>query len=224
MAGTYLISTNFKVFDEPERAFRTMAVGTVFTIILFVGIFTIPGSDKLPNYLLPVIYTWIAYYLAQRYQASSISGHLGSGGIAFGWGRTIAISLGFGAVTVAIVLGAVIAYTFATADPVSKSYGQMQHEITFDRSNISEAEVDRIAAAFTEANFFDQESQKAIDVKKHEDIYEIAISCNDSIKNDPEAVRQLGVLRKDIQKMFPDNPIVFDLAIGTPDNIVKRIE
>src|SRR5205823_13565483 len=65
---------------ETEMAKRTWVIAIAATILIFGTIFLIPDSVHIPNGLIPIIYTWIAYYLAQRLQGSRIRQHIESGG------------------------------------------------------------------------------------------------------------------------------------------------
>lgn len=77
---------------------------------------------------------------------------------------------------------------------------------------------------FTKTTFFDQSVTKYVYIKKNGMDYEISISCNNSIKNNPEAILYFSQLRINMQTIFPDNRIVFNLIVNNIDNIVKRIE
>ena len=224
IAGAYFIARNFKVFEQPQRALRTMISSVVFTALLFVALFTIPGAERLPHYILPLIFGLVANYLVQRYQGTAIGEHLDSGGAAFCWGRTVLVSLGIGVLTVAVPVAVFVAYSFATDNTASKTYGKMQHDISFDKSNISEAEIDKIASELTAATFFDDEKKKSVDVKKSGNTYEVLIYCNESIRTDTHAVQWFVDLRNVMQNAFPENPLVFYLVIGTPDNVVKKVD
>ena len=105
-----------------------------------------------------------------------------------------------------------------------KTYGFLKHEILFDKSNISEREVDKIANGLTESTFFDDALQKSIYVKKVNNDFEIFIVCFESIKDDAEALQSFVQFRNELQAFFPDNKIVINLVVDNLDNVVKRIE
>jgi len=68
LVAGYFISENFKVFDDERKARNTILISIVFTVFLFSLIFLIPQNIKIPNQIIPLIYTGIAYFLVQHYQ------------------------------------------------------------------------------------------------------------------------------------------------------------
>ena len=70
----------------------------------------IPENVKVPNIVIPIIYSWITYYIVQAYQGSQIESHIQSGGELFGWGRVIVVGLIGTVVTFAVIF--VIVTTF----------------------------------------------------------------------------------------------------------------
>ncbi|MGE6354245.1 hypothetical protein ACQKCJ_10250 [Flavobacterium sp. NPDC079362] len=99
----------------------------------------------------------------------------------------------------------------------------MNHEIVY-QTNINENEVNKIAKAFTKETFFDDSITKYIYLEKIDNNYEISISCNESISYDPVAYSSFVELRKNMQKDFPDNKIIFKPVVKDLNNVVKRIE
>jgi hypothetical protein len=126
-------------------------------------------------------------------------------------------------VLVVAIVGVEIGRGLIFDETVTKSYGRMRHEVQFDSGNISETEVDQIADALTTTGFFDNELQKVVDISKQGNRYVVSIYCNDSIR-DPRATAPFMELHKNVQALFPSNPITFDLVVGTPENIAQRIE
>jgi len=96
----------------------------------------------------------------------------------------------------------------------------MKHEIAFDKNNISESEVNKIADGLTKTTFFDEAVTKYIYAKKVKSDFEIYISCDKSVTNNSEALQPFVQLRSELQTMFPDNKIVFNLVVDNLDNIV----
>ena len=93
LVAGYIIAENFKAFNQPSNAQKTWLITIVSTIIIFGGIFLIPDNVKIPNQLIPLIYTTVAYYILKHYQGTEIESHIESGGQVYKWGRVIIISL-----------------------------------------------------------------------------------------------------------------------------------
>ncbi|RPH26458.1 MAG: hypothetical protein EHM93_19605 [Bacteroidales bacterium] len=221
----YLMAENFKVLNEPEKVKRTWIFSIIATIIIFGGLFIIPNIEKVPNYLIPLLYTSLAYFLAQYYQGEKIKAFISNGGLTYKWSRALVIGL-IGAI---IIILPIIVFTFLTTTVsslavTSKTYGTMKHEIAYDKTNISEIEIDNVASGFIQTGFFDLAETKYTFVKKKNNIYEVSISCNNTVSETPEALEPFIQLKKDMQKLFPSKKIVFNLVVDNLDNIVKKIE
>ncbi len=106
----------------------------------------------------------------------------------------------------------------------SKTYDAIHAKIEFDKSNISEAEVDQMVEGFKKIHFFSYTVEKSIYIKKVGSIYEISFGCDHTISTNDAALRGFESIRFDMQKVFPNNKIVLNLVVGSFDNIVKRIE
>lgn len=223
LVAGYFIAENFKVFKDYEKAKTTWIIAIISTIIVFGTIFLIPENVNIPNQIIPLIYTGIAYYVAKHFQEQKIKDHVNNGGEFFNWYRTIGTALIGLLITVVAVITIFLFIDKATSSEITKEYGVMNNEIVFDNS-VSAAEVDKIAVAFEKTTFFDNTVTKFAYLKKINNNYEISISCNKSIQNEREAQEPFVELRNDMQNLFPNNKIIFNLVVGNLDNVVKRLE
>ncbi|MES2285235.1 MAG: hypothetical protein V4547_06060 [Bacteroidota bacterium] len=225
LAAGYIIAENFKVFNERDKAKKTWIYTVIATVLIFGGIFLIPDTVKIPNQIIPLVYTGIAHYLIQHFQGKNISAHINAGGQLYSWWRTMGVGLvGLLIIIVPIFSFAYLSDTLANMGMETKLYGVMKHEIDFDKNNITEGEVDKLADAFTKTTFFDEEVTKYVYPKKVDSNYEISIGCDKSVTSDPDALEPFVQLRNDMQTLFPNNKIIFNLVVDDLDNIVKRLE
>jgi len=225
LVAGYLIAANFNSFNESKKARITWICAIIATIVIFGGIFLIPNPDKVPRQVIPLIYTATAFYLVKHYQGHQINLHIEAGGLVFGWGRIIVIGLVGLAVTLIPIVGiASLTDSVINKATDTKTYGVMKHEIAFDKGNISETEVDKIAGGFTTTIFFDDAVTKFVYVKKVHNDYEISISCDQSVTSSSDALSPFIQLRSDMQKLFPKNKITFNLVVDNLGNVVKRLE
>jgi len=221
LAAGYIISENFKAFNQPDKAKKTWIYTIIATIIIFGGIFSIPDSVKIPNQIIPLIYSGIAYFLMQHFQGANITAHINSGGQLHVWWRTLLVGLIGLAITLIAVFSIVFFSDNSTVNYTTKTFGVMKHEIAFDKNNISETEVNKIADGLTKTTFFDEEVTKYVFAEKVDDRFEISIAFEKLGTNDSEVIKAFVQLRNELQKLFPDNKIVFNLKA---DNLVKRLE
>jgi hypothetical protein len=219
----YMLTRNFKVFGEQARANRAL-IFSILGTVLVLAITAAPFFDRVPFVVFPLIYAWIFHFVVRATMGEKIEAHFGHGGARVSIGKIILVGV-IGAIpTLILAFGIGFLYTAAFDDTVTKTFGTLKHEVQYQKRNITEEEVDRIGKALTDAGYFDSEQQKFVDIKKDNEKYEFFLYCNESIKNDPGVYGPYTGLRYDIQKQFPANKIIFNLVIGTPDNVVKRFE
>jgi len=225
----YIIAENFKTFNEPQKVKITWGITIAATILIFGSLLALPDTitDKIPNQLIPFIYTAIAIAIIRHYQKTKITDYFAEGGEKQNWGRVICVGLIGLAVT--LLFFAIIA--FITGDLSnespnldSKTYGKLHHEILYDKTNISENEINQIAYGLTEIAFFDEEVPKVIIVKKTDNDYEITMAIIESAINNNETLNEFVQLRNELQNYFPNNKIVINLISDENGNEVKRLE
>ena len=100
----YLIAENFKALGQDRQARITWIVTVLFTAVILAISLLVPGVDRM-RMLMPLLYSFAAYYLVDYFQRDSIKAHVSEGGEEFGWGRVIVVSLIGLAFTVALFLG-----------------------------------------------------------------------------------------------------------------------
>ncbi|TVQ13910.1 MAG: hypothetical protein EA361_09050 [Bacteroidetes bacterium] len=111
IAAAILMRRNFLNVNEDKKALNTLFIGILSTLLLFVGIFSLPESfwDKIPNFILPGIYTGIIFMIAERTQGQMIKEHKESKGSFFSaWKAT-----GIGLLFTLIMLVGIFGYVFA---------------------------------------------------------------------------------------------------------------
>jgi hypothetical protein len=224
LVAGYLMAENFKVFNEPDKAKKAWIYAIIATVVIFGGIFLIPDIDKIPRQFIPFVYTIIAYYLVIHYQGPNIEKHINGGGQTYNWWRAAGIGLIGIVITIVPIFGIAYFTDTATNTETVKTYGVMNNNVGFDKKNIPEREVDQIANSFTTTGFFDHAVTKYVYVKKSNSNYEISISCGKSVENNTQAIAMFVQLRNDMQKLFPNNKIIFNLVVDHLDNVLKRIE
>jgi hypothetical protein len=225
LVAGYLIAANFNAFNEPAKARNTWIGSILFTVLLFGILFMTPMSGSIPHIVLPLIYSWIAYGLAQQLQGENISSYINSGEAIFSWWRLVGISL-LGCVITVLLLFGVIYFSGDNliAASQTKTYGVMKNEVSFDKSNTPENEVDGIADGLTKCTFFDIAVKKYVYVKKVNTNYEISISCAKDVTASPDNLTAFKLLRNNMQKLYPNNKIIINLVVDDLDNVVKRLE
>lgn len=74
--------------NKPDEGKNALMIAIAATIIIFTGIFMIPENimDKVPNQILPIIYTAIIYYIVEKTQGDVLKLHEENGNSFYsGW-------------------------------------------------------------------------------------------------------------------------------------------
>ncbi|GGH01743.1 hypothetical protein GCM10007415_42340 [Parapedobacter pyrenivorans] len=224
LAIGYLIAENFKVFEQRDKVRITWIATLLSTVVIFASPFLVPALEKIPNFIVPLVYTTIAYALVNRFQGERIEAHIDAGGEVHSWKRTIGVGLIGLVITLVALLGTgLVVDAIVNADITSKTYGRMQHEISFDTTNIPEREVDRIAYSLRLGGFFDDEVTKYVHVEKVGNDIELYISVADGAAADNTTLTLFRGLLKVVQERSPDNRVYLNLVVERLDNVVKRM-
>ena len=155
--------------------------------------------------------------LFKKHQEEKTVEHINQGGLIYNWGRVIVV----GIIGLLITILPIFAIAFASdtidqANISTKIYGTtIRHEIDYDKSNVSEKEIDEIAEGFKETGFFDLSVAKYVYVVKNGDKYEISISVVPGIENDSEAIQPFVDLRNQMDSYIVDNKVEFKLVFNT---------
>jgi peptidoglycan/LPS O-acetylase OafA/YrhL len=105
LVAGYLAAENFKKLGQPDKARTAWIIAVLSTIMIFLGIFLIPGIEKIPKYIIPLAYTLIAQALVQQFQGPAIKNHIALGGPTYSVWRGVWIGLVGGVILVAIIFG-----------------------------------------------------------------------------------------------------------------------
>ncbi|CAM1345215.1 hypothetical protein [Tenacibaculum amylolyticum] len=121
LAAGYLISQNFKALNKPNEGHKSLIIGIIATIVLFGGIFMIPEKivTKIPNQLLPLIYTGITWTIVEWKQGDILKIHKENGNSFFsGWKAA-----GIGVISLLIIGVVVFGYAYlSTNDELYEKY------------------------------------------------------------------------------------------------------
>ena len=223
LGGAYCFWKTFNAVGKPKQARNVaLAMGALFVFTIW-AIF-IPFFDNVPNVIFWGSQIGITYGLYRSQLSESVETHIESGKPLFGWGNTVAASL----LAAVITFGPLVALIYTMPDlfvsMTVKEYGTLKDEVTYDARNISEVDVDNIANALTSVGFFDETAGKAVYAAKSGQRYIIVIACTEEVRNNPEIIEAHRELRDLVQRYFPENRIVLELAFDTPDNVFARLE
>jgi hypothetical protein len=93
LGAGYLIAENFKALDEPEKAKTTWIIAIAVILVLFGGLIVIPTPEKMPQYIIPIAYSYAAYAIVQKYQGIDLKAHVLRGGTFYPMWRAALVAL-----------------------------------------------------------------------------------------------------------------------------------
>ncbi len=110
LVAGYLAAENFKQLGQTSKVKASWIISISATIAIIGGIFLIPNMEKVPNFIIPLIYTGIAQFLVQKFQGTAIKAHIAAGGETFSTWRAVWIGL----IGLIILLAIIFAFVFLT--------------------------------------------------------------------------------------------------------------
>jgi hypothetical protein len=83
LAAGYLVSQNYKAFNQKEKATTTLIIAVV-ALIAIIGLAIITSNTKrFPRFVFPLAYAWGTFLLVQKFQGEQTKEHFASGGKTF---------------------------------------------------------------------------------------------------------------------------------------------
>jgi len=123
IAAGALMRRNFINLGQEQWGKHAFFFGFVATVLIFLGIFLLPDAviDKIPDALIPAIYTGIVFLFVKRIQGPKLKDHKESNGPFFSKWR----AAGIGSLYMLGLLAVIFAFAFwGPEDFDSKSYDQ----------------------------------------------------------------------------------------------------
>jgi hypothetical protein len=111
LAAGVLARQNFKTLGNDDYAKLSLIIGVVSTILIFVGLAMVPENsiDKIPNAILPAIYTAIIYFIIEKLQGKHLAEHKKNNGVFYSMWK----AAGIGAISLAILSAGIFSYVYS---------------------------------------------------------------------------------------------------------------
>lgn len=131
LAAGYMIGENFKALGEPSKGRNALIIGIISTIVLFVGIFSLPDNlvDKIPRLLIPIVYTGIVWAIVESTQGELLKQHKEKENAFYSGWRTI----GIGLISMLILLIGLFGFAYFGID--QEIYDQYDKELAVFSAN-----------------------------------------------------------------------------------------
>jgi hypothetical protein len=203
LVGGYLISKNFKILGEDEKSRTAIFAGIIFFVIFFELIFLIPDPifDKIPNSLLPSIYTLIIYYLYKRHLEVKVNEYLNEDGPkASGW-KIFGISI-IGLILTIAYIGVRVSFMPLYEGEVME-FGEMRNQIYYD-DDISKYDVNKLGEALAEFGYFEDNYKQIVQFRVEDDTYELLLFIDKQWWSDEKILQSLNYFEGHLtENVFP---------------------
>ncbi len=137
LAAGILIRKNCLNLGNEKQAVNSLIIGILSTIVIFIGIFMMPENiiEKIPNMIIPAIYTGIIYLIVEKIQGNDLKSHKENNREFYsGWKAA-----GVGAVSMVIIAAGIFGYIMVTEPSYNFDTETYNSEITIFTINENEA-------------------------------------------------------------------------------------
>lgn len=199
LVGGILVSLNFKRFQQKEKAYWALIISFLATVVLMWTIFQVPENilERIPNFLLPLIYTPIVVFIAEKQQKQEIQKLAEQEAEKEPWWKAVGVGLLGTALTLAVV------FQLASSEPLLPGekylYGELKHEIYYQGENIDEALLDRLGFGLEIAGYFSNEFTQVAHIEEGQTRYICSIYVDETLWEDKQVLEQLREFKKNLE-------------------------
>lgn len=133
LAAGILVRHNYIELGKEDDGKTALIIGIIATVLLFGGIFMVPDElmSKIPNQIIPAIYTAIIYFIVEKIQGEALNQHKANDHEFMSSWR----AAGIGFLCMLLIIGALFGYTFyETSNPA-----YAQYDIQMEKFNVNES-------------------------------------------------------------------------------------
>ncbi|HTY38986.1 MAG TPA: hypothetical protein VMH23_17850 [Bacteroidota bacterium] len=231
LAGTYLISHNFRVFRKATAAKVSYAVGLAATLILIPILLQIPehtGTRAMTG-LIELLWAIPAYVVVKEHQALDIEHHLSGGGKkASGWKAAgIGILAMIILMSYMLFLSVVVFPSEAIELPTFQSSlieTENSHcRVYYDSSALTQADARVVGASLEKMGYFSvPDTEREAVFYRDKNDYLIAISVDERAFSDRNAGAILALTLSELHDRYVDRRYRFRLLVIGPKGITKE--
>jgi len=216
LAAGYIIAENFKAFGDLKKYKQALAVTVLLTVLLVtVGMFT-PAFDKMPRLVIPLVYTFIAYWIMRWLQGQQIDEHILNDGPIFSAWRAALITLISLVITLALVF--ILAFAFEQeerTDTYYKPFANTTHQIQYNSAHMEQTEVALLSNRLAEIAYLDSNSTMSLYVDKQGDEIQIWVPFLEPAWTNTFDIERHTQLKELVAGYYPANTVVVRLCDST---------
>lgn len=135
LAAAYLIGENYKALDRRKAARNSVILGVVFMILLISFLLIIPEEimDKIPGFLIPLVYTGIVLLIVEKTHGVILKKHKSFENEFFSKWRSVGIGI------ISMIIYLVVIFSIFYFQPNSEAYAKYEIEMAKFSKNEEES-------------------------------------------------------------------------------------
>ncbi|MCZ4408805.1 hypothetical protein O3Q51_08300 [Cryomorphaceae bacterium 1068] len=191
MASGYLIRENYRSLDQPDKGRSAFILGFVATAVIFIVIFSLPESiiDKVPNQIIPAVYTLIIYLIVEKIQGKVLTQHKEHENQFYSTWK----AAGIGLISLAVMAIGLLSYAFLS--PEAEAYDQYDAEMETFFQNETETMIFYEHLGTKQSNTLLRELDRKI-IPKWEENIQIIEKTNEMADLPDDLIQQNALLLK----------------------------
>ncbi|MCZ6674187.1 MAG: hypothetical protein O7C75_14755 [Verrucomicrobia bacterium] len=213
LAGGVLIGLNFDKLGNKKARNYAYVLGTLSTVLIFWGILSLPSSiiDRVPNLLIPAIYTFIVVNLAKKFQLKAIESNLERGGNnGSGW-----VVAGVSLVAMALILATIVGYAWSIKpyefEGEAYIHGIQKNEI-YHNEDVEEQTLKQFGDYLMEWGYFHPEYAGTAQIQKVNSGYKVYLAYPKMHWIDPGFLEKIRSLGSDLEEQVLKDKVAIILV------------
>lgn len=197
-----LFYLNYKRIDKEKESYISIGLTLIFTVALFYTLLRLPEDilDKIPNAVFTSIYGLFVYFAYRRFLSKEINARFDTGDAKASNWTVAAITLLGLAINLIIILG--LAWNTPAFDGDKKIFGEVGHEIYFDKSNTTIDDVEKLGQVLTDFGYFNNEYPIVVHLDTWETRYVVTLQIDKQFWEDDEVLAFLNDLKINLEVSF----------------------
>ncbi len=218
----YLVQKNYQAFGQDIKGRNSLIIGIVSTLLMFIAIFSIPEHiiDKIPNFLIPLIYMGIIYLVVEKLQGDWLKSHKDNNGEFFSAWK----AAGIGAIFLVILCVIGFAVAFILGDLFGTDFDAINYDHKMEQFVENENESLKVFNVIetAESAYLVREFDKNVDLWKNNKLIVIELQNIENLPN--ELVEQNEILLRYCNLRIQHNELIEKAVLENTEKYVTEIE
>jgi|GEM_PF-940775 len=226
IAAGFLVSKNFKSLGFLESSKKANNLGIAGTLLLLYFYYIIPDPViyKIPDSLIPFVYTGLISLVVRKFQSKYLKRHKDNGGLFYSNWKALWIAVLYISINIIGFIG--ISFMKPLFPGERAVYGDKKHEIYYSKK-IDKELINKTANYLEKVGIFQNIEKVCVQIKKEQDAFLVRMPVNEQVWNDSTVLTDLRVLRIDLQEqVFIDSTrliVFYDDFVGRTEKEIHGL-